>query len=117
MHKRSCFQEPFGSQPQKLLKSAEKHFYPTFSSFLVRSKILGLLVNTLTADYKYSRSNRENLPLPNQVQLSKKRKTLCCNFIAVLKSTLNFIHFEKNEAHSFSISEIIDSERRGYLNA
>ena len=28
--------------------------------------------NTLTADYEYSRSNRENLPIP--MQLSKKPK-------------------------------------------
>ena len=28
--------------------------------------------NTLTANYEYSRSNRENLPLPIQIKLSKK---------------------------------------------
>ena len=44
-------------------------------SFLVRSKILGLVVNTLTANYEYSGSNGENLPLPIQMQLSKKPKT------------------------------------------
>ena len=31
----------------------------------MRSEILGLLDNTLTANYEYSRINRENLPLPN----------------------------------------------------
>ena len=30
-------------------------------SVLVRSELLGMFVNTLTADYKYSRWNRENL--------------------------------------------------------
>ena len=40
--------------------------------FLVRSEILGLLVNTLTANYEYSRSNRENLALPIQMKVSKK---------------------------------------------
>ena len=40
--------------------------------FLIRSEILGLLVNTLTANYEYSRSNEENLPLPIQMKLSKK---------------------------------------------
>ena len=29
-------------------------------SVLVRSELLGMFVNTLTADYKYSRWNREN---------------------------------------------------------
>ena len=80
--------------------------------------------NTLTADYKYSRCNRENLRLPIQMQLSKKPKTLLlhfyCVFIAFLESKLKFEHFEKKkkkEPHTLSISEIIDTERRGYLNA
>ena len=76
-------------QSQKLRKSAEKYFYTTFSSFwanqvkpfLVRSEILGLLVNTLTAKYEYSQSNSENLPLPIQRQLSKKPKTFCTFFV------------------------------------
>ena len=33
-----------------------------------------------------------------------------------MESTLNFEHFEKNERHSSNISEVIDSERRAYLN-
>ena len=72
-------------------------------------------LNTMTANYEYSRSNREHLPLPMQMQLSEKPKT----FYQFLESTLNFEHFEKkkNEPHSSSISEIIDSERRAYLNA
>ena len=38
-------------------------------------------------------------------------------FYCILESTLNFEHFErKNEPHSLSISETIDSKRRGYLN-
>ena len=76
--------------------------------------------NTLTANYEYSRSNRENLPLPIQMQLSEKPKIFCQFFIAFLESTLNFEHFEtkkKNESHNSSISEVIDSERRAYLNA
>ena len=51
--------------------------------------------NTLTANYEYSRSNRENLPLPIQMQLSEKVKTFSHSFIAFLESTLNFEHFEK----------------------
>ena len=67
-------------------------------SFLVRSEILGLLVNTLTASYEYSRSNRENLPLPIQMYLSEKSKTFSQLLIAFLESTLNFKHFEKKLA-------------------
>ena len=74
----------------------------------------------MTANYEYSRSNRENLPLPIQMQLSDKVKTFCQFFIAFLVSALNFEHFEKkkkNELHGSSISEVIYSERRAYLNA
>ena len=49
----------------------------------------------LTANYKYSHSNRENLLLPIQMQLSEKVKTFSQFFIALLESTLNFEHFEK----------------------
>ena len=93
---------------QKLLKSAEKYFYSTFSScaaklskkkiFLVRSEILGLLVNMLTANYEYSSSNRENVPLPIQLFLSEKQKSFWSIFFflfAFLESPLNFEHFEK----------------------
>ena len=70
----------------------------------------------MTLDDKYSRSNRENLPLPIQRQLSKKLKTFSQFFIAVLECTLNLEHFEKNEPRSSSIPEVIDSERRAYFN-
>ena len=78
MHNRAFFLKSFGSErvneSQKLLQSAEKNFYPTFSSFwaklsqkklfLIRAEILGLLDNTLTANYEYSGIKSENLPLP-----------------------------------------------------
>ena len=51
--------------------------------------------NTLTANYEYSCSDRENLPLPIQLQLSEKLKTFSQFFIAFLESTLNFEYFEK----------------------
>ena len=60
--------------------------------------------NTLTANEEYSHSNRENLPLPIQMQLSENPKIFCCIFIAFLESTWNFEHFEKkNEPPSLSI--------------
>ena len=59
----------------------------------------------MTADYKYSGSNRKNLLLPIQMQLSKKPKKICSIFIAFLESTLNCQHFErKNEPRSLSVS-------------
>ena len=77
-----------------------------------------MLVSTLTANYEYSRSNTDNLPLPAQMQLSEKLERFSRLFIAFFESALNFEHFEKkNEPHSSSISEVIDSQRRVYLNA
>ena len=72
----------------------------------------------MTANYEYSRSNADNLPLPVQMQLSEKLKRFYQFFIAFFESALNLEHFEKkNEPHSSSISEVIDSQRRVYLNA
>ena len=78
----------------------------------------GITFNTLTANYEYTRSDRENLPLQIQLKLSEKLKTFSQCFIAFLESTLNLEHFEKkDEPHSSSIYEVTDSERRAYLNA
>ena len=52
-------------------------------------------INTLTANYEYSRSNTDNLPLPVQMQLSEKLETFSPFFIAFFESALNFEHFEK----------------------
>ena len=46
-----------------------------------------------------------------------KAKDFFYIFIAFLKCALNLEHFQKSdEYHSLIISEIIDAERRGYLN-
>ena len=109
MHNWSCFWKPFGSESvnesQKLLQYAEKNFYPTFSLFwaklswkrlfLVRSENLGLLDNTLTANYEYTRINRKNVPLPNSAKLSKKPSIFCRIFFEFLEWKLNFQCFEK----------------------
>ena len=111
MHERSCFWKAFGSERvnefQKLLKSAGKYLYPTFSSFwanmsekksfLVRSQILGLLVNTLTANYEYSRSIRENSPLPIQMQLSEKGKPCSQFFYCIFGTYIKFWTFWKKK--------------------
>ena len=88
------------------------------NSALVRSKILGLFVNTLTAEYTYYRRNMQTLTQQVQTPLSLKQKTFSGFFIAFLKSKQNGKHFQKKgESSSLSISEIIDSKGGGYLSA
>ena len=125
----------FGNQPvngsKNCFKSARHYYYPIFpwiwdklsrkKSALVRSKILGLFVNTLTAEYTYSRRNMQTFTQHIQTPLSLKQKTFSGFFIAFLKSTWNGEHFQKkgesSSLSSSSISEIIDSKSGGYLRA
>ena len=87
-------------------------------SALVRSKILGLFVNTLTAEYTYSRRNMQTFTQQVQTPLSLKQKTFPEFFTVFLKSTWNGEHFQKKgESSNLNISEIIDSKRGGYLSA
>ena len=80
-------------------------------------KILRPFVNALTVDDKYSGSNMQNLPQQFQTPLSQKQKTFSGFFIVFLKCAWTLEHFqEKDEYPSLIISEIIDAERRGYLN-
>ena len=131
MSKKSCFGTPFANErvngSQTLLKSARHHYYPLFSSLRgklsckkspsVWYEILSLFVNALTADDKYSDSNMKNFPQQHQTPLSKKQKIFSEFFIAFLKCAWNLEHFrKKNEYSSLIISEIIEAERRGYLN-
>ena len=103
-----------------LLKSASQQFHHIFWSrsrqlsikkFLwLTCQILGLLVNTLTADDEYPVLNREKLSVPVQMQLSQKEKTFSEFFAAFLRERLNLGHFEKKyDLHRFTISEITDS--------
>ena len=62
---------------------------------LVLCKILGLFVNTLTDDEKYSLLYRDNLMQPIQILLSQKRKTFSQLSSKILKPRLNFEHFQK----------------------
>ena len=74
---------------------------------LVRSEVLGQFVNTLTADYKYSRYNWENLWQQVPMHISPKLKTFSGFFLVFLKSTLNLEYLErKDQSHSSSITEI-----------
>ena len=77
-----------------------------------------MFLNTLTAEYNYSRRNMQTFAQPVQTPLSLKQKPFSGFFIAFLKSTWNGEHFQKKgESSSLSISEINDSKRGGYLSA
>ena len=112
LQKSSCFWKSFGSESLndslKLLKFAEKSFYPTFSSFWVnltlkksfsvRSDILGLLLNTLTSNQEYSCSNTDYLPLPLQMLLSGKLKLFSWYYIPFFRFPVHFQHSQKKSA-------------------
>ena len=86
-------------------------------SSLVWCEILRLFVNALTADDQYSGSNMQNLPEQFQAPLSQKQQTFSWFFIAYLKYAWNLEHFQKKDEYpSLIISEIIDPEKRAYLN-
>ena len=59
----------------------------------------------------------QNFPEQFQTPLSQKQRTFSGFFIAFLKYAWNLEHFQKKDEYSsLIISEIIDAERRGYLN-
>ena len=76
-------------------------------SLLVISKVLGLFVNALTADEKYSPGGSENLQQAIQMQLSKKQKIFSQFFAAFLKFISNFEQFKQKDCpYSFCTYEI-----------
>ena len=80
-------------------------------------EILRLFVNALIDDDKYSGINMQNLRQQFQTPLSQKENTFSEFFIAFLKCASNLEHFQKKDEYpTLIISEIIDAERRGYLN-
>ena len=89
----------------------------TERSLLARQEILGLCFNRLTCDHMYSRLNREIFAQLVRKQLSQKPKIFSGNFVAFLKSTSIFEHFEKkDELHSLNIPEVLDTEECDFLN-
>ena len=77
-----------------------------------------MFLNTLTAEYKYSRRNMLTFGQPVQTPLSLKQKPFSGFFIEFLKSIWNGEHFQKKgESSSLSIFELIDSKWGGYLSA
>ena len=59
----------------------------------------------------------QNFPQQLQTPISQKQKTFSGFFIPYRECASNSEHFQKKDEHpSLVISEIIDSERVGYLN-
>ena len=59
----------------------------------------------------------QNLPQIFQTPASQKQNIFSGFFIVFLKCAWNLEHFQKKDEYSsLIISEIIDAERRGYLN-
>ena len=83
-------------------------------SFLVICELLGLPVNTLTANDKYSLCNRGNLPHSIKMQSSQTYRTFSQSFAAFLKCTSNLKHLgKKDDPQSLCIPKITDYEIRG----
>ena len=84
---------------------------------LVRYKILGSFVHTMTVDDKYSRHNSENFNQTIQIELSKKAQTfLEISFYSWNLRKFFNIFVKKDEPHSLSIWSTINSKKQGYLN-
>ena len=59
----------------------------------------------------------QNLPQQFQTPLSSKQKSFSQFFIELLKCAWKLEHFQKKDEYpGLIISEIIEAERRGYLN-
>ena len=71
----------------------------------------------MTSDDRYIRCNIQNFPQQLQTPISQKQKIFSRFILAYLECASNLEDFEKKDEHpSLVISEIIDSERGGYLN-
>ena len=132
MHSKASFWKPFGSESvnesQKLLKSAEKYFYLTFSSiwarlsqkkvFLIRSEILDLLDNMSSANYECSWSNRENLHSAIQINLSEKPSMFSGFFLSIFGMYIKFVMFwKKRSLIGLVFLKLLSPKDDTYLNA
>ena len=89
---------------QTLVKSAWERFFHIFESLWgdiiwkispwLKFQVIGLFLNTWTADYKYPVTDCENLSFPIQIQLSYKKETFSRFFIPFMESPWNFEHSE-----------------------
>ena len=66
------------------------------ASLLVRSKVLGLFLNTLTADQMHCRHYLKQTSAKFSSNIISKTESFPQFFITFMQSTPNFAHFEKN---------------------
>ena len=108
-----CLKSPYSEHPSRsdMVKDSKHcwnlHLYYIHSSLrkqlswketlLVIYKDLGLFVNTLTADDKYSLLSRDNLTQKFLMKLPKKEKATSRVSAAFLKSRLYFEYFPKKK--------------------
>ena len=109
MSKKSRFREPFdkyhGERAETLFKTEQQHLYHIYwplwmqlrlkKSLWVKRKIIGLFVNPLTADDKYSHLKIGYLLQLFQMPLSQKGKILSQFSFTFSKFKFNFEHFQK----------------------
>ena len=88
---------------------------PDFKINILRKFFFLILVDKFTADNVCSHHHKENVSLALQGQLSKTQNA---GFYCIFGTYFNVRKFPKKKSESLSlvISEIIDFERRGYLN-
>ena len=78
------------------------------------SDILGLFVNTLTADDKYSLCHRNNLPQPIQMHIYYKLNFFCVIFLRHILNLTETLKIFKTQdvSQMLCISEIRDHEKK-----
>ena len=107
------------------MKSPFQHFYQKCSlilvtwnwktSLLVRSEVLGLFGNILTADPMYSRHYLREISAIFSSAIISRPKNIFKFFITFSESRQNFPFFEKkHQLHSLKISNILNSKKSGY---
>ena len=100
-----CVEKQHGKCPQTFFKYEGQLLYHFFCSLrrqlsykkflLVTCKISRLFPNKLTADFKYSLLDRDNLTQRIQILLSQKQKIFSEFFASFFKSSLNLEQFKK----------------------
>ena len=81
------------------------------------SKILGLLVSTLSTDEKCPVVKRDKLTIPIQMQVPQKLKTFPAFFAAFFKSRRNFERpEEKDDPYSFFHFRNYGLRKRSQIN-
>ena len=105
MSKKRRFRTPFDSKHVKQSEKVHQStsiilFHHIGKNWVGKSRfsvfeLLGVFVNTLTANDKYSLRTRKNLQPPNELRLSEKQTIFSQFLAAYLKSTSTVSEFDK----------------------